>query len=170
MKGSASFVGGQSLGDQESPTYTSLLLRKDGSASVVRRTGGAVTPIADWAAVDGVRPHGGKDPEKHAFRIEADTATVTFLVDGTKVAAIPRTDVAADGTFRPPHRPRGQHPRRPTGFHPAAGAAPGCQALRRARPISSHRLSPGSGLGGTAVVPQVAGTANVLGDLTGAYP
>ncbi len=93
------FVGGQSLGDQESPTYTSLLLRKDGSASVVRRTGGALTPIADWASVDGVKSHGGKDPEKHAFRIEADTATVTFLVDGTKVAAIPRTDVAADAHF-----------------------------------------------------------------------
>jgi hypothetical protein len=98
-EGVGPFVGGQSLGDQESPTYTSLLLRKDGSASVMRRTGGALTPIADWAAVAGVSPHGGKDAEKHAFRIEADTATVTFLVDGTKVAAIPRDDVAADGHF-----------------------------------------------------------------------
>lgn len=93
------FVGGQSLGDQESPSYTSLLLRKDGSASVVRRAGRALTSIADWAAVDGVRPHGGKDAEKHAARIEADTVTVTFLVDGTKVAASPRADVAADGHF-----------------------------------------------------------------------
>ena len=98
-EGVGPFVGGQSLGDQESPTYTSLLLRKDGSASVVRRTRGAVTPVADWAAVDGVGPHAGKDAEKHAFRIEADTAVVTFLVDGSKVATIPRSDVAPDGHF-----------------------------------------------------------------------
>ena len=98
-EGVGPFVGGQSLGNRESPTYTSLLLRKDGSASVVRRTGGAVTPVADWAVVDGVRPLAGKDAEKHAFRIEADTAMVTFLVDGSKVAAIPRSDVATDGHF-----------------------------------------------------------------------
>jgi len=93
------FVGGQSLGDQESPVYTSLLLRKDGSASVVRRTGGALTPIADWAAVDGVRPHGGKDAEKHSVRVEADSATLTFLVDGMKVAAVPRANASPDGHF-----------------------------------------------------------------------
>jgi hypothetical protein len=93
------FVGGQSLGDQGSPVYTSLLLRKDGSASVVRRTEGGLTPIADWAAVDGVRPHGGKDAEKHAVRVEADSTTVTFLVDGTKVAAVPRAKVSPDGHF-----------------------------------------------------------------------
>ena len=88
------FVGGQALGDGESPAYTSLLLRKDGSASVVRAPAGAVTPIAGWAAVEGVKPHGGKDAEKHAFRIEAERATVTFLVDGTKVAAIPRAEAS----------------------------------------------------------------------------
>jgi hypothetical protein len=98
-EGVGPFVGGQSLGDQESPAYTSLLLRKDGSAAVVRRAGGAVTTVANWAAVEGVKPHGGKDAEKHAFRIEADTATVTFLIDGTKVAAIPRADAAAEGHF-----------------------------------------------------------------------
>ena len=54
---------------------------------------------ARWAAVEGVAPHGGKDAEKHAFRIEADTAMVTFLVDGSTVAAIPRSDVAPDGHF-----------------------------------------------------------------------
>ncbi len=143
----------------ESPVYTSLLLRKDGSATVVRRAGGAVTPIADWAAVDGVKAHGGKDAEKHAFRIEADTATVTFLVDGTKVAATPRADVAADGHF-------GLRIGRGVNIHvvrldftqqlappraPKPGLAP-----------SSHHWSQGSGLDGTAVVPRVAGTANVL--------
>ncbi len=93
------FVGGQSLGEQESPAYTALLLRKDGSATVVRRSGGATKPIADWSAVDGVRPHGGKDAEKHAFRVEADTATVTFLVDGSSLAAVPRADAPPDGHF-----------------------------------------------------------------------
>jgi len=93
------FIGGQSLGEQESPAYTALLLRKDGRASVTRRGASGSTAVADWAAVDGVRPHGGKDAEKHALRIEADTATVTFMVDGTKVAAVPRAEVTPDGHF-----------------------------------------------------------------------
>lgn len=93
------FVGGQTLGDQESPAWTALLLRRDGAATVVRRTAGAVTPPSDWKPVPGVRPHGGRDAEKHAFRIEADTATVTFLVDGATVASLPRADAAPDGHF-----------------------------------------------------------------------
>ena len=93
------FVGGQSLGDQESPAYTALLLRKDGSATVVRRTGGVATPITGRATVESIAPHGGKDAEKHAFRIEADAAAVTFLVDGKKVATTPRADAPADGHF-----------------------------------------------------------------------
>jgi hypothetical protein len=93
------FVGGQTLGDSEAPAWTALLLRKDGSASVVRRTGGASKDLSAWAAVEGVKPHGGKDAEKHALRIEADTAAVTFLVDAVKVASLPRADAAPDGHF-----------------------------------------------------------------------
>ena len=93
------FVGGQSLGDPELPAYTALLLRKDGSATVVRCSGGAAKPIAGWATVEGIAPHGGKDAEKHAIRIEADAAAVTFLVDGKKVATTPRADAPADGHF-----------------------------------------------------------------------
>ena len=81
------------------PTYTALMMRKDGSASVVRRTTGESKDLSAWAAVPGVKPHGGKDAEKHALRIEADTATVTFLIDGTKVASHPRADVTPEGHF-----------------------------------------------------------------------
>ena len=58
-----------------------------------------MTTLSDWKPVAGVRPHAGKDAEKHAFRIEADAATVTFLVDGATVASLPRADVAPDGDF-----------------------------------------------------------------------
>ena len=47
----------------------------------------------------GRRAHGGKDAEKHAFRIEADTATVTFQVDGKTVATVPRDEASVDGRF-----------------------------------------------------------------------
>ena len=93
------FVGGQTLGGSDAPAYTALLLRKDGSAAVVRRAAGASTDLSAWAAVAGVKPHGGKDAEKHALRVEADTASVTFLVDGTKVASLARAEVAPDGHF-----------------------------------------------------------------------
>jgi hypothetical protein len=45
------------------------------------------------------RTDAGKDAERHTFRVEADTATVTFLVDGAQVAALDRADVAPDGRF-----------------------------------------------------------------------
>ena len=93
------FVGGESLGERDAPTYTALLLRKDGMASVSRRERGVSTPLAGWAAVEGVKPHGGKDAEKHALRIEADTTTVTFSVDGARVATLDRPRVSPDGRF-----------------------------------------------------------------------
>jgi hypothetical protein len=93
------FVGGESLGERDEPTYTALLLRKDGMASVARRERGASASLSAWTAVEGVKPHGGKDAEKHAFRIEVDTKTVAFSVDGAKVASLDRAQVAPDGRF-----------------------------------------------------------------------
>ena len=118
-----------------------------------------------WAAVDGVRPHGGKDAEKHALRVEADTATVTFLVDGIKVAAMPRADVAPTGISASASAAAVNIHVVRLDFTAATGAAPRLPSPEAApASTSSQRWSPGSGLGGTAVVPQVAGTANVLGD------
>ena len=34
---------------------------------IEQRAGGEVKPLVDWAPVAGVRPHGGKDAEKHAL-------------------------------------------------------------------------------------------------------
>lgn len=93
------FVGGEALGEREAPTYTALLLRKDGMATIARREKGTSASLSAWAPVEGVKPHGGGDPEKHAFRVEADTRTVTFAIDGTKVAALDRAQVEPDGRF-----------------------------------------------------------------------
>jgi hypothetical protein len=93
------FVGGESLGEREEPNYTALLLRKDGMASVARRERGASASLTAWTPVEGVKPHGGKDAEKHAFRIEVDTKTVTFSVDGAKVASLDRAQIVPDGRF-----------------------------------------------------------------------
>jgi hypothetical protein len=93
------FVGGRSLGEQDTPEYTALLFRKDASATVVRSTSGTSRSLVPWTPVSGVAAHAGKDAEKHAFRIDADTSSVTFSIDGNKVAALPRTDVAPEGSF-----------------------------------------------------------------------
>ena len=93
------FVGGTSLGEREQPTYTALLLRKDGKASVSRQVRGAVETLGPWTAVAGVKPLVGKDAEKHGYRIEADTRQVTFVIDGTTVATLERTQVAPEGRF-----------------------------------------------------------------------
>ena len=93
------FVGGEALGDREAPTYTALLLRKDGMASIARRDKGASASLTAWTPVEGVKPLAGKDAEKHAFRVEADTTTVSFAIDGAKVASLERARVAPDGRF-----------------------------------------------------------------------
>ena len=61
-EGVGPFVGGQSLGDQESPAYTSLLLRKDGvgGGRAARRRGRDA--IANWAAVEGSNRTPAKTP------------------------------------------------------------------------------------------------------------
>jgi hypothetical protein len=93
------FIGGESLGDRDQPTYTALLLRKDGQASISRVATGMPSTLSPWSAVEGVKPHGGKDAEKHAYRIDADTRQVTFSVDGTTVATLERDAVAPEGRF-----------------------------------------------------------------------
>lgn len=93
------FVGGESLGERDAPTYTALLLRKDGMASVVRSERGAIRTPSAWTPVEGVKPHAGKDAEKHGYRIEADTRSTTFSIDGVKVAALDSAQAAPDGRF-----------------------------------------------------------------------
>ena len=93
------FVGGDSLGEGAQPTYTALLLRKDGHASVFRQVKGAATTLVPWTPVAGVKPLGSKDAEKHAYRVEVDTTQVTFSIDGTTVATLERDQVAPEGRF-----------------------------------------------------------------------
>lgn len=93
------FVGGESLGEGDRPTYTALLLRKDGRASVSRQVKGAEATLVPWTPVAGVTPLAGKDAEKHAYRIEVDTTQVTFSIDGNAIATLERGQVAPEGRF-----------------------------------------------------------------------
>jgi hypothetical protein len=93
------FVGGESLGERDQPAYTALLMRKDGMASIVRRERDASSALTAWTPVEGVKAHGGKDAEKHAFRIEVDTKAVAFAIDGAKTATLDRAQVRPDGRF-----------------------------------------------------------------------
>jgi hypothetical protein len=93
------FVGGESLDERDAPTYTALLLRKDGMASIARRAKGESASLTAWTPVEGVKPLGGADAEKHAFRVEADTKTVSFAIDGVKITSLDRAQVAPDGRF-----------------------------------------------------------------------
>ncbi len=79
------FVGGEALGEQESPSYTALLLRKDGQATVIRRAGGSVKTESDWAAVEGVKPH-GKDCWSQGSGLDG-TAVVPRVAGTAKVLA-----------------------------------------------------------------------------------
>ncbi len=131
-KASGVFVGGQSLGDTESPAYTALLLRKDGSATRRAAHGRCVTADRRLGGGRGRRTprrqgrrearvphrgrHGGGDLPRRRQEGRDDS---------------PRRR-ASRRPFRPAHRPRRQHPRRPARLHAATGAPEDRQARGQA--------------------------------------
>lgn len=93
------FLGGADLGSADGRRYTAFVLRRDGSAAVLRRSGAAVTPLVAWARHDSIAPHTGSGVVKNVLRVAAERGNVVFTVNGAEVARVPRDSVAANGHF-----------------------------------------------------------------------
>lgn len=92
------FVGGEALNDV-AQRYTYFLLRKDGMFTIRQRQGAEVKTLMPWTAHAAV-PAGPTEPGKPVqakLRVEAGAQDVAFLVNGTRVAALPRAQVQPDG-------------------------------------------------------------------------
>jgi len=90
------FLGGKDL-DSPRKAYTAFVIRRDGSASVMRYGDGRESMLMPWTTTAAVVP-----PERsgrNVVRVAMDSAGVHFDVNGTRIRTWPRTELAIDGTF-----------------------------------------------------------------------
>jgi hypothetical protein len=90
------FLGGKDL-DGAAKSYVAFVVRRDGSAAVLKRSGRSETAVMPWTPSPAV-----VSPEKsgkNLIRIAMDSAGVHFLVNGTRLGTWPRADLMLDGHF-----------------------------------------------------------------------
>ena len=90
------FVGGADL--EGKARYVAFLIRRDGSAAIESVDPTGSTLLSGWTRAPAVLPGGNAgEPAKNVLRVEGEADVVRFLVNGTMVAAVPRTSAAFDG-------------------------------------------------------------------------
>jgi hypothetical protein len=90
------FVGGREL--EAGGRFVAFLIRRDGSAAVESVDGGRATVLHPWTKVAAIVPGAATgEPVKNLLRVEAESAAVTFLVNGQKVAEVSRESDRFDG-------------------------------------------------------------------------
>ena len=88
------FVGGANL--EGRPRYAAFLIRRDGSATVQMVDAGQTTTLYPWTPSPAIVRGNEKDAVKNVIRLEAEATNIAFLVNGQKIAEIPR-DSRFDG-------------------------------------------------------------------------
>ena len=92
------FIGGRTLEPSSAaPSYTAFVLRRDGRAAILKRTGTSTTTVVDWKANTAVLPQTGTEAMKNALTVDVGATDVVFSVNDKEVARVPRADVATDG-------------------------------------------------------------------------
>ena len=86
------FVGGAAL--EGSPAWTAFVVRRDGSAAVLRHSAGRTEELVPWAKHPGVK----SGAAANTVRVTLDTA-VHFAVNDSAIVTLPRDKVATGGVF-----------------------------------------------------------------------
>jgi hypothetical protein len=95
------FVGGRGL-EGSGQEYTYFLLRDGGQYIIKRRAGREAPTVSPWTSHDAIRTYADRGDDvsvKNVLGVEAHPDSVRFLVNGTEVARLPRSEVPADGIF-----------------------------------------------------------------------
>ena len=79
--------------------WTGFLLRRDGSAAIVRHAGGRLTPVVEWAPHDSVPKPGEAEPVRVVLRVEAERDSTHFSVNGTRLRSVLKGAAPVDGIF-----------------------------------------------------------------------
>ena len=91
------FLGGRDIEGSGTPAYLAFVLRADGQAAILRKSGGQTTAIADWHPHDAILSRKEKDTAKNVIRVDVDPVNVTMTVNGAKVLTMPRASLETDG-------------------------------------------------------------------------
>lgn len=92
------FIGGRALEETSAaPSYTAFVLRRDGQAAILKRSGSTTSTLVDWKPNTAAVPQAGTDAKKNALSVEVGGSDVVFSVNDKEVARVPRADVVTDG-------------------------------------------------------------------------
>jgi hypothetical protein len=92
------FIGGRALEPASTaPAYTAFVLRRDGKAAIINRSGTTVSMAVDWTANAAIVPQTGTDAMKNALSVDVGAANVVFNVNDKEVARVPSASVVTDG-------------------------------------------------------------------------
>ncbi|MEE9132751.1 MAG: hypothetical protein V3U13_04250 [Gemmatimonadota bacterium] len=91
------FIGGENL-DKDNQSYLYFLIRKDGRFLIKHRAGSETHTIIPWTENSAIVKHpGGDERVENVLSIDAGAEEVDFLVNGAKVASLPRAQMNVDG-------------------------------------------------------------------------
>lgn len=95
--GTGLLVGGQALGEPGA-RWTAFVVGPDGRYRVLRRDGTAVRELVPWTAHPAITPRPADRPNvRLLLALEGAGEAVRFLVDGARVADLPRATVQPEG-------------------------------------------------------------------------
>jgi hypothetical protein len=79
-------------------SWVGFLTRRDGTAAIMRRSGGREITLVPWFAHDSI-PQPAAEPARAILRVEAERDSTHFLVNGARVASVLRSAAPVDGVF-----------------------------------------------------------------------
>jgi hypothetical protein len=91
------FFGGR--GEGAGATWVAVLLRRDGSAALLRHGPGAHEWVVPWARHEPIKPQAGDDPMGNLLKVDVRRDSVHVFANGTQLFAVTRADLVTDGGF-----------------------------------------------------------------------
>ncbi len=93
------FFGGSELARPDNRSYSAILVRHDGSVSVISQRGTNVTTHRAWAPDTAVRVQRGDSTARNAVRADVGRDSITVRINGARVAAFDRATLPVDGAL-----------------------------------------------------------------------
>lgn len=91
------FFGGSGAGTGAS--WLAALLRRDGSAALLRHGPGVHEWVVPWAAHEAVKPGAAEEPVGNLLHVDVRRDSVHVFANGTQLYVVPRAGLVTDGNF-----------------------------------------------------------------------
>ena len=90
------FIGGSNL-DGPAQKYTYFLIRQDGKYLIKKRAGADTPTVVNWTDNAAVKKADASGKLTNTLAVKVASDKVSFLVNGTEVAAVPANDIDVNG-------------------------------------------------------------------------